>query len=190
MALINCPECGKEISDKAEFCPNCGYPIESDYEDYEDYEEDKEIISAKHIYECTCHCLSCGNEFSYTNVDIAKNKSGRWVDIASTHNLISGSNIEKAIALNHKQESYQMDFNKCPNCGSRKLRKEYDNYYIDQDGEYIEDYEPSIFDKIGEYIGKFFSFLGDLLHKGCLILTIIPFLLLLWFIIQVISLFF
>lgn len=27
MALINCPECGKEISDKATNCPNCGMPI-------------------------------------------------------------------------------------------------------------------------------------------------------------------
>ncbi len=27
MALIKCPECGKEISDKAVSCPNCGYPI-------------------------------------------------------------------------------------------------------------------------------------------------------------------
>lgn len=27
MALIHCPECGKEISDKAEKCPNCGYPL-------------------------------------------------------------------------------------------------------------------------------------------------------------------
>lgn len=26
MALIKCPECGKEISDKADFCPNCGCP--------------------------------------------------------------------------------------------------------------------------------------------------------------------
>ena len=26
MALIKCPECGKEVSDKAEACPNCGYP--------------------------------------------------------------------------------------------------------------------------------------------------------------------
>lgn len=25
MALINCEECGSEISDKAAFCPNCGY---------------------------------------------------------------------------------------------------------------------------------------------------------------------
>lgn len=25
--LINCPECGKEISDKALKCIHCGYPI-------------------------------------------------------------------------------------------------------------------------------------------------------------------
>ncbi len=33
MALINCPECGTEISDKAKSCPNCGYPINTDIED-------------------------------------------------------------------------------------------------------------------------------------------------------------
>ena len=27
MAIINCPECGKEISDKAEKCVHCGYPL-------------------------------------------------------------------------------------------------------------------------------------------------------------------
>ena len=27
MALINCPECGKEVSDRAPACPNCGFPI-------------------------------------------------------------------------------------------------------------------------------------------------------------------
>ena len=27
MALIKCPECGKEVSDQAESCPNCGYGI-------------------------------------------------------------------------------------------------------------------------------------------------------------------
>lgn len=27
MALIKCPECGKEISDKAATCPNCGMPL-------------------------------------------------------------------------------------------------------------------------------------------------------------------
>lgn len=27
MALINCPECSKEISDQVKNCPNCGYPL-------------------------------------------------------------------------------------------------------------------------------------------------------------------
>ena len=27
MALIVCPECGKQVSDQAESCPHCGYPI-------------------------------------------------------------------------------------------------------------------------------------------------------------------
>lgn len=27
MALINCPECGKYISDKAPSCPKCGLPL-------------------------------------------------------------------------------------------------------------------------------------------------------------------
>lgn len=27
MALITCPECGKEISDQASVCPNCGAPV-------------------------------------------------------------------------------------------------------------------------------------------------------------------
>ena len=28
MALVKCPECGKEVSDKADKCPNCGCPVE------------------------------------------------------------------------------------------------------------------------------------------------------------------
>jgi len=28
MSMINCPECNKEISDKAKNCPNCGYEFE------------------------------------------------------------------------------------------------------------------------------------------------------------------
>lgn len=42
MALIKCPECGKEISNKAKMCIHCGYPMD-EYEeivpeDYETYE--------------------------------------------------------------------------------------------------------------------------------------------------------
>lgn len=30
MALIKCPECGKEVSDKAKVCINCGFPLEEE----------------------------------------------------------------------------------------------------------------------------------------------------------------
>lgn len=38
MALIKCPECGKKVSEKANACIHCGYPInnvekEKNYED-------------------------------------------------------------------------------------------------------------------------------------------------------------
>ncbi|WCM42455.1 zinc ribbon domain-containing protein [Flavobacterium sp. CBA20B-1] len=33
MALINCPECERKISNKASSCPNCGYPISAEKEE-------------------------------------------------------------------------------------------------------------------------------------------------------------
>ena len=30
MALIKCPECGKEISDKSEKCIHCGFPLRNE----------------------------------------------------------------------------------------------------------------------------------------------------------------
>ena len=32
MALIKCPECGKEISDKSDKCIHCGYPLSKECE--------------------------------------------------------------------------------------------------------------------------------------------------------------
>ena len=40
MALINCPECGREnVSDSAESCPNCGYGIKAHFEKIKAQEE-------------------------------------------------------------------------------------------------------------------------------------------------------
>ena len=30
MAIIKCPECGKDVSDKAEACIHCGYPLKEE----------------------------------------------------------------------------------------------------------------------------------------------------------------
>lgn len=43
MALIKCPECGKEnVSDSAEACPNCGYGIKAHFVKIRQEEERKE----------------------------------------------------------------------------------------------------------------------------------------------------
>lgn len=43
MALIKCPECGKEISDKASVCVNCGYPVSEYVEELKIEEERKRV---------------------------------------------------------------------------------------------------------------------------------------------------
>lgn len=43
MALISCPECGREnVSDSAEACPNCGYGIKAHFDKIKMEEEEKE----------------------------------------------------------------------------------------------------------------------------------------------------
>lgn len=60
MALIKCPECSKEVSDRASSCPNCGCPVTKN-------ELDNELICSK----CgvinpndRTYCVHCGHIFS------------------------------------------------------------------------------------------------------------------------------
>ena len=91
MSLIKCPECGKDISDKAEMCINCGYPL-SDYlkevkqkELEEEQEElDKQEEAKKAQYWCRgCYrqneigndyCVFCGMRLTpyYTEEDVIR----------------------------------------------------------------------------------------------------------------------
>ena len=59
MALVNCPECNKEISDRASSCPACGYPIQQ-ISYFNAVKE--EMLPAMNI------CNRCGSEF---NVSLA-----------------------------------------------------------------------------------------------------------------------
>ena len=43
MALINCPECGATVSDKAEKCPKCAFPLNSNVSTTQD--GNKEVIT-------------------------------------------------------------------------------------------------------------------------------------------------
>lgn len=54
MAIIKCPECGKELSDKASVCPQCGFPIQ-------EINQGTENTNSKQLY-----CPNCGG----TNISI------------------------------------------------------------------------------------------------------------------------
>ena len=45
MALIKCSECGKEISDKATTCPNCGSPTVIYLKDKKTQEEKTQVVA-------------------------------------------------------------------------------------------------------------------------------------------------
>lgn len=63
MSLIKCPECGKEISDKASSCPNCGMPLDFSLAKQE-VKENKSIstvkkLNKKMILTVLAICLIC-----------------------------------------------------------------------------------------------------------------------------------
>lgn len=45
--LVVCPECGKNVSDKAAACPNCGCPIQEIMKQFEFFEFDPNTMMGK-----------------------------------------------------------------------------------------------------------------------------------------------
>ncbi len=45
MALIQCPECGKDISSKVKSCPHCGYPMEEESPPINPQQKETGIVS-------------------------------------------------------------------------------------------------------------------------------------------------
>jgi ribosomal protein L37E len=72
MALIKCPECGQEISDKATVCIKCGFPIEKHIK--EEAEKTKKAEEEKSKYWCrrccrqnaigSAYCSFCGGSLT------------------------------------------------------------------------------------------------------------------------------
>lgn len=57
LALIICPECGKEVSDQSERCINCGYPLIKQNTDENEIQEqnlDNKVVSKKNVKSNGC----------------------------------------------------------------------------------------------------------------------------------------
>lgn len=92
MALINCPECGKEISDKAKMCIHCGFPLDDlqtaicDNEDFANEEEKQRLI-----------------ERAYKEISADPQKEKQFYE--QRYKNLNSSNIVK-----------------CPKCGSTQIQ--------------------------------------------------------------------
>ncbi len=81
MALIKCPECGKEISSKAEICIACGFPIKQYLNNIEEKKEDNYIcceFCGERNEPDADYCEACGMRITpYTTI---KNKKVTYLE--------------------------------------------------------------------------------------------------------------
>ena len=96
MAMIQCPECGKEISDTAKACPNCGYPLQ----------KEKKQLSIKKIGIVAMIALLVLGSILFvmtSKLNAAEQKEVDYVIIAISDigevNIESGSKIDEAEKL-------------------------------------------------------------------------------------------
>ena len=140
MALIKCVECGKEISDKAAFCPSCGCPIEMEVRNasitfwWVGKKGDSLRKTTVYIDSEEVATMKCGNQ-----VTVLVNGSTHQVDMyQGKHHLISEKVIidsegetfayKEVYGLTHaKLERISNEELKrkprCPTCGSDKVKK-------------------------------------------------------------------
>ena len=134
MALIICPECGKEISDQSTQCIHCGYPI-SEIVTPHRTDERICIVNGKEIY----------LQFLLDNIE-TKEKFDRLVrtidckgttaikiikEVEETKKIPETLNFETRTQSLKRQEQEklqrqqqeQANLPKCPTCGSTNIRK-------------------------------------------------------------------
>ena len=99
MALIICPECGKEISSKASSCPHCGCPMEKCIVPPDTGEEhDSAADSVKSLLSSATSSIVSG-----VKDNLEKSKSIKKVGIISINEQEHTFQIKGAIAANGKK---------------------------------------------------------------------------------------
>lgn len=111
MALIKCPECEKEISDKVKSCPNCGYPMEIDNNETQKVElssvnikldENKKRKILRSILLIISIFVICIGGYSFIKLQNEKNKTEEYknnIINLKVEMISSGSKAEELLNL-------------------------------------------------------------------------------------------
>ena len=105
MALIKCPECGKEISDKSEKCIHCGYPLQSEKNNY--FTAGGVKLEKSYFIN---QAIPVGDR-----IDELRAKTG--IDFIEAKKQIKQLELEAGIV-----KTPQKNIVRCPNCGSTAIQ--------------------------------------------------------------------
>lgn len=136
MALIKCPECGREISDKAEVCIHCGFPMRLTGQSSETMQEIKadlnqpEMFDSQHISQTNMlTCPQCGSIISnaarsckYCGFE----DIGKYLLSLEKDKFRQERQEEERIRCEQerlRKENITSHTPKCPTCGSTNISK-------------------------------------------------------------------
>ena len=123
MALIKCPECGKEISDKATQCIHCGYPLDSN--------SNKVICIINNIEYDFTDILDKVLSFYNSNREIGFKIKADIINLTGINDM-AASTLSAKITINKTVPKYfnpaeypdtpsAKNILKCPKCGSTAI---------------------------------------------------------------------
>lgn len=120
MALITCPECGKQISDKAASCPGCGCPA-SEFAGFEETEKEDAIcpFCGEELVIEDGYCAVCGMRITSYMEEKDKTYGREEVEQIEEFNGVYRHTLFKGL-----QRVY------CPRCGSQNCSHYYEQRII------------------------------------------------------------
>lgn len=114
MALIKCPECGKEISDKASACINCGYPLKQ--------ENICKINGTDHDLSCILDMVNSGtNDVEIIQREIQNTICDIHLSIQDYYRLANIIISTKTVPTEFNHAIAQPNQVRCPKCGSTTI---------------------------------------------------------------------
>ncbi len=106
MALIKCPECGKEISDKSSACIHCGYPIANIQQEKNDIAQQQSVDASESITSKTTLGFTLFS-MDESNVNLECKNCSKVYKFNKT-----------IFSETSKDECVLSDTIRCPNCGN------------------------------------------------------------------------
>lgn len=106
MALIKCPECGKDVSDKSDVCIHCGYPLK------------EYILQNKYTLAMQHGCPKCGHEYRL----LIENGGYIFCGKCMHEEIIDEKLYEQYKYEQRKKQQEEANKPKCPRCGCTDIQ--------------------------------------------------------------------